>query len=80
VICGFIALAHSSGGPSARDSVLIAMGCGLGLVSAFCAALFIASFVLNQAGHSRAMEIADELGWPHHHVTRHLDTVRARGD
>jgi hypothetical protein len=80
LICGFLTLVHFGGGLSTHDAVLILIGCGLGLLCMLCAGLFIASFFLNKASRDRAMQMADELGWPRNRVARHFDGNGARGD
>jgi hypothetical protein len=72
LICGLIAFVHLLGSLTTRDMELLLIGCGLGTLCVFFAGLFVASFFLNKASHERAMQLADELGWPRSRVASYL--------
>jgi hypothetical protein len=60
--------------------VLLLIGGGLGVVCAFLAGLFVASFFLNKASHARAMQLADKLGMPRSRVATYLTPRSTAGD
>jgi len=80
LICGFIACLHLLAGMNTRDTVLLLIGGGLGVVCAFLAGLFVASFFLNKASHARAMQLADKLGMPRSRVATYLTPRSTAGD